>query len=155
MLHCPSDCFAFRFGKAVPLDINFAVFIVWSTHILSGLIFIRPLPVLVFCTTERYSHAEFIIIYSGAWMGCRIEATPLTITDILLNDYCITCNMYVHNYSPLPPLSLSHSLTCASNYKIHFNWQKVLRSSFAKLVIFLKEIAYVAFDLPGALYFSI
>ena len=28
MLHCPSDCFAFRFGKAVPLDINFAVFIV-------------------------------------------------------------------------------------------------------------------------------
>ena len=26
MLHCPSDCFAFRFGKAVPLDINFAVF---------------------------------------------------------------------------------------------------------------------------------
>ena len=51
---------------------------------------------LVFCTTERYSHAEFIIIHSGAWMGCRIEATPLTITDILLNDYCITCNMYVH-----------------------------------------------------------
>ena len=28
MLHCPSDCFAFRFGKAVPLDINFAVFMV-------------------------------------------------------------------------------------------------------------------------------
>ena len=49
-------------------------------------------------------------------MGCRIEATPLTITDILLNDYCITCNMYVHNYSPL-----SLTLTCASNYKIHFN----------------------------------
>ena len=69
---------------------------------------------LVFCTTERYSHAEFIIIHSGARMGCRIEATPLTITDILLNDYCITCNMYVHNYSPSP-------LTCASNYKIHFN----------------------------------
>ena len=33
--------------------------------------------------------------------------------------------------------------------------QKVLRSSFAKLVIFMKEIAYAAFDLPGALYFSI
>ena len=71
---------------------------------------------LVFCTTERYSHAEFIIIHSGAWIGCRIEATPLTITDILLNDYCITCNMYVNNYPPLSP-----SLTCASNYKIHFN----------------------------------
>ena len=70
---------------------------------------------LVFCTTERYSHAEFIIIHSGAWIGCRIEATPLTITDILLNDYCITCNMYVNNYPP--PLSL----TCASIYKIHFN----------------------------------
>ena len=30
---------------------------------------------------------------------------------------------------------------------------KVLQSSFAKLVISLKEIAYTAFDLPGALYF--
>ena len=108
---------------------------------------------LVFCTTERYSHAEFIIIHSGAWIGCRIEATPLTITDILLNDYCITCNMYVHNYPP--------PLTCASKYKIHFNFvilelvQTVLRSSFAKLVILLKEIAYAVFDLPGALFFSI
>ena len=117
---------------------------------------------LVFCTTERYSHAEFIIIHSGAWMGCGIEATPLTITDILLNDYCITCNMYVHNYSP-PHLSLSLSLTLLPVHRIiksilivSFELvQKVLRSSFAKLVIFLKEIAYAAFDLPGALYFSI
>ena len=31
--------------------------------------------------------------------------------------------------------------------------QKVLRSSFAKLVILLKEIAYAVFDLPGALFF--
>ena len=116
---------------------------------------------LVFCTTERYSHAEFIIIHSGAWMGCRIEATPLTITDILLNDYCITCNMYVHNYSPPPPLSLS--LTLLPVHRIIKSIlivslelvQKVLRSSFAKLVIFLKEIAYAAIDLPGALYFSI
>ena len=50
-------------------------------------------------------------------------------------------------------------LTCASKYKIHFNCvilelvQKVLRSSFAKLVILLKEIAYAVFDLPGALFF--
>ena len=115
---------------------------------------------LVFCTTERYSHAEFTIIHSGAWMGCRIEATPLTITDILLNDYCITCNMYVHNYSP-PHLSLS--LTLLPVHRIIKSIlivslelvQKVLRSSFAKLVILLKEIAYNAFDLPGALYFSI
>ena len=113
---------------------------------------------LVFCTTERYSHAEFIIIHSGAWMGCRIEATPLTITDILLNDYCITCNMYVHNYSP-PSLSLSllpvhriiKSILIVSLELV----QKVLRSSLAKLVIFLKEIAYATFDLPGALYFSL
>ena len=120
---------------------------------------------LVFCTTERYSHAEFIIIHSGAWMGCRIEATSLTITDILLNDYCITCNMYVHNYSPPPPLSLSLSLslTLLPEHRIIKSIlivslelvQKVLRSSFAKLVIFMKEIAYAAFDLPGALYFSI
>ena len=116
---------------------------------------------LVFCTTERYSHAEFIIIHSGAWMGCRIEATSLTITDILLNDYCITCNMYVHNYSPPPPLSLS--LTLLPEHRIIKSIlivslelvQKVLRSSFAKLVIFMKEIAYAAFDLPVALYFSI
>ena len=116
-----------------------------------------------FCTTERYSHAEFIIIHSGAWMGCRIEATPLTITDILLNDYCITCNMYVHNYSQPPPLSLSLSLTLLPVHRIIKSIlivslvlvQKVLRSSFAKLVIFLKEIAYAAFDLLGALYFSI
>ena len=118
---------------------------------------------LVFCTTERYSHAEFIIIHSGAWMGCRIEATSLTITDILLNDYCITCNMYVHNYSPPPPLSLSLSLTLLPEHRIIKSIlivslelvQKVLRSSFAKLVIFMKEIAYAAFDLPVALYFSI
>ena len=109
---------------------------------------------LVFCTTERYSH--IITIHSGAWMGFRIEATPLTITDILLNDYCITCNMYVHNYSP-PPLSLLpvhriiKSILIVSLELV----QKVLRSSFAKLVIFLKEIAYAIFDLPGALYFSI
>ena len=64
---------------------------------------------LVFCTTERYSHAEFIIIHSGAWMGCRIEATPLTITDILLNDFRITCNMYVHNYPP-PPLPVHRNI---------------------------------------------
>ena len=50
-------------------------------------------------------------------------------------------------------------LTCASKYKIHFNCvilelvQTVLRSSFAKLVILLKEIAYAVFDLPGALFF--
>ena len=118
---------------------------------------------LVFCTTERYSHAEFIIIHSGAWMGCRIEATSLTITDILLNDYCITCNMYVHNYSPPPPLSLSLSLSLLPEHRIIKSIlivslelvQKVLRSSFAKLVIFMKVIAYAAFDLPGALYFSI
>ena len=100
---------------------------------------------LVFCTTERYSHAEFIIIHSGAWMGCRIEATPLTITDILLNDYCITCNMYVHNSPPL---------TCESILIVSLELvQKVLRSSFAKLVILWKEIAYAILDLPGALYF--
>ena len=120
---------------------------------------------LVFCTTERYSHAEFIIIHSGAWMGCRIEATSLTITDILLNDYCITCNMYVHNYSSPPPLSLSLSLslTLLPEHRIIKSIlivslelvQKVLRSSFAKLVIFMKETAYAAFDLPGALYFCI
>ena len=94
-------------------------------------------------------------------MGCRIEATSLTITDILLNDYCITCNMYVHNYSPPPPLSLS--LTLLPEHRIIKSIlivslelvQKVLRSSFAKLVIFMKEIAYAAFDLPVALYFSI
>ena len=109
---------------------------------------------LVFSTTERYSHAEFIIIHSGARMGCRIEATPLTITDILLNDYCITCNMYVHNYSP-PPLSLFLSLTCASILIVSLELlPKVLHSSVAKLAIVLKEIAYSAFDLPGALYFS-
>ena len=112
---------------------------------------------LVFCTTERYSHAEFIIIRSGARMGCRIEATPLTITDILLNDYCITCNMYVHNYSPSPPPPpipvhrIIKSILIVSLELV----PKVLRSSFAKLVIFLKEIAYAAFDLPGALCFSI
>ena len=119
---------------------------------------------LVFYTTERYSHAEFIIIHSGAWMGCRIEATPLTMTVILLNDYCITCSMYVHNYSPPPPpLSLSLSLSLLPVHRIIKSIlivslelvQKVLRSSFAKLVIFLKEIAYAVFDLPAALYFSI
>ena len=89
--------------------------------------------VLVFCTTERYSHAEFIIIHSGARMGCRIEATPLTITDILLNDYCITCNMYVHNYSPpLPVQRIIKSILIVSLELV----PKVLRSSFAKLVIF-------------------
>ena len=106
---------------------------------------------LVFCTTERYSHSEFIIIHSGAWMGCRIEATPLTITDILLNGYCITCNMYVHNYSP-PSLSLIIKSILIVSLELV---QKVLRSSFAKLVIFLKEIAYATFGLPGALYFSL
>ena len=113
---------------------------------------------LVFCTTERYSHAEFIIIHSGAWMGCRIEATPLTITDILLNDYCITCNMYVHNYSPLPPLSLSLSLTLLPVHRIIKSIlidKKYCVVHLQNWLFFLKEIAYVAFDLPGALYFSI
>ena len=77
---------------------------------------------LVFSTTERYSHAEFI-------MGCRIEATPLTITDILLNDYCITCNMYVHNYSPslslLPAHRIIKSILIVSLELV----PKVLRSS--------------------------
>ena len=109
---------------------------------------------LVFCTTERYSHAEFIIIHSGAWMGCRIEATPLTITNILLNDYCITCNMYVHNYYPLSLLPVHRIIKSILIVSLELV-QKVLRRSFAKLVIFLKEIAYAVFDLPGALYFSI
>ena len=108
---------------------------------------------LVFFTTERYSHAEFIIIHSGAWMGCRIEATPLTITDILLNDYCITCNMYVHNYPP-PPLPVHRNIKSILIVSLELV-QKVLRSSFAKLVILLKEIAYAVFDLPGALFFYI
>ena len=109
---------------------------------------------LVFCTTERYSHAEFIIIHSGAWMGCRIEATPLTITDILSNDYCITCNMYVHNYPPPPPLPVHRNIKSILIVLLELV-QKVLRSSFAKLVILLKEIAYAVFDLPGALFFHI
>ena len=90
-------------------------------------------------------------------MGCRIEATPLTITDILLNDYCITCNMYVNNYSnPLPlSLLLVHRIIKSILIVSLELVQKVLRSSFAKLVIFLKEIAYAVCDLPGAPYFSI
>ena len=28
IMHCASDCFAFRFGKAVQLDLNFVVFII-------------------------------------------------------------------------------------------------------------------------------
>ena len=100
-----------------------------------------------------FLYAEFIIIHSGARIGCRIEATPLTITDILLNDYCITCNMYVHNYSP-PPLPVHRIIKSILIVSLELV-PKVLRSSFAKLVIFLKEIAYAAFDLPGALYFSI
>ena len=86
-------------------------------------------------------------------MGCRIEATPLTITDILFNDYCITCNMYVHNYPP-PTLPVHRNIKSILIVSLELV-QKVLRSSFAKLVILLKEIAYAVFDLPGALFFSI
>ena len=63
MLHCPSNCFAFRFGKAVPPDINFAVFIVLSTHILLGLIFIRPLPVLLFAQLSAI-HMQSLLLYT-------------------------------------------------------------------------------------------
>ena len=64
--------------------------------------------------------------------------------------------MYI--ITPHPHLSLSLSLTLLPEHRIIKSIlivslelvQKVLRSSFAKLVIFMKEIAYAAFDLPGA-----
>ena len=83
---------------------------------------------------------------TGAWMGCRIEATPLTITDILLNDHCITCNMYVHNYSPLSHLPVHRIIKSILIVSLELV-QKVLRSSFA----FERN----CLCLLGALYFSI
>ena len=57
--------------------------------------------------------------------------------------------MYIINPPPLPVHRNIKSILIVSLELV----QKVLRSSFAKLVILLKEIAYAVFDLPGALYF--